>query len=1006
MMFFLYYGSISCIIQIYIIVGGRYDENDDCCTRRCTPERPCDHGEGHCESNSDCKHPWLTCGNDYCNNANYFPVAEFPVNHLAGFYLDTDNCCYKPCNPSTQCDTNVFGCESDKDCKDGLYCNKEDNHCRDVNECDVNNGRDDGLYKCGRYTSCTNHNKYFSCACKTGFKDFTDYDGCVDKNECTEGGHNCKLEREYCFNTIGSFVCICKEGYTGAAPGSCKDVDECANGFHNCSSFQVVNAETSEIDGAEKSFNVGPYTINDDNEHLFKFDLQAFDSSLFGLGDETGKIALKVKVNEVRGFFINAVGEISTPANNKLDHPENAYLGNDSVTYHCKIKIEGDGMTVKFGANGEDYPGSILFMDFPLTITKFSFKTIETFSFWRNVRKVVRLSENCINTIGSYKCFSSSLENIAIGIGGEGKSWETHVSIMKKDLFSCSHSIPEYPTIISRHASAVLENWLYSCGGYYYYYGNIYTSTCYRFDLQSAGNSGWETSPSLPFSTYGHTMVTFKTSIYLMGGYHPSKSKNTNYEFNLATNAWTRKANIPYYIHYAGCVPDEENDRIWLFGGGEYGVGTRNYVYYYTVSSNSWHHHSSLPIANEDLSCQKILNKNDENMLICMFGNRGEGAYYYNLDQNSGWHHLSRLYNSYTQRTMRMIKFDPYNLALLSGYSNWFKQSLQNIFVYDIDSQSFKYKYNYLQIQGDGAWWATAPRNKDFRALSNCAAARTYAAVGWGGHTKHGHEYPKYWSVILHKKTLGNPGVFHPCHQRAIPDLEPGRYVPGITSVGYKLMVCGGHEYSKSIESSCFYLDTNTPQESPSWIPMDNMLHPRAGFVFVSYGDIAYAMGGRNEGSKYGMRYVDRWTESKGWEVSTPLPKSLKDACGVADEGHNRIYHLAGSYTSNSKNVYYYDVIKDTWSSLPSLPRSYTNAGCAIVKKKNNGNRQLIISGSYQSSSARFNLDKYENGERISWGSMSTSQKSRGSRLVSLSLSEVLQVKFSLIYQKALIQQI
>ena len=43
--------------------------------------------------------------------------------------------------------------------------------------------------------------------------------------------------------------------------------------------------------------------------------------------------------------------------------------------------------------------------------------------------------------------------------------------------------------------------------------------------------------------------------------------------------------------------------------------------------------------------------------------------------------------------------------------------------------QDFKNKF--VPIQHIWGYWTTAP--KSMRAFTNCAAERTYAAVGWGG---------------------------------------------------------------------------------------------------------------------------------------------------------------------------------------------------------------------------------------------------------------------------------
>ncbi|XP_041378711.1 protein NEL-like, partial [Gigantopelta aegis] len=53
----------------------------------------------------------------------------------------------------------------------------------------------------------------------------------IDKNECVTGDHSCS-ESQNCINTIGSFHCVCKEGYTGS---NCSDINECSKDKGGCS---------------------------------------------------------------------------------------------------------------------------------------------------------------------------------------------------------------------------------------------------------------------------------------------------------------------------------------------------------------------------------------------------------------------------------------------------------------------------------------------------------------------------------------------------------------------------------------------------------------------------------------------------------------------------------------------------------------------------------------------------------------------------------------------------
>ena len=49
----------------------------------------------------------------------------------------------------------------------------------------------------------------------------------ADINECTAGEHNCQQE---CRNTVASYQCSCRLGFTLASNGrDCNDVDECGD---------------------------------------------------------------------------------------------------------------------------------------------------------------------------------------------------------------------------------------------------------------------------------------------------------------------------------------------------------------------------------------------------------------------------------------------------------------------------------------------------------------------------------------------------------------------------------------------------------------------------------------------------------------------------------------------------------------------------------------------------------------------------------------------------------
>lgn len=102
---------------------------------------------------------------------------------------------------------------------------------RDIDECRVMGN----LCKNGQ---CINTLGSFSCTCKPGYT--TDISGslCVDVDECIQAPKPCNF---ICKNTEGHYLCSCPRGYILQEDGkSCRDLDECSTKQHNCQ-FLCVN---------------------------------------------------------------------------------------------------------------------------------------------------------------------------------------------------------------------------------------------------------------------------------------------------------------------------------------------------------------------------------------------------------------------------------------------------------------------------------------------------------------------------------------------------------------------------------------------------------------------------------------------------------------------------------------------------------------------------------------------------------------------------------------------
>uniref|UniRef100_A0A8C5M4L9 Fibrillin 1 n=1 Tax=Leptobrachium leishanense TaxID=445787 RepID=A0A8C5M4L9_9ANUR len=102
---------------------------------------------------------------------------------------------------------------------------------RDIDECKV-------LPNLCKNGQCINTIGSFRCHCKLGYT--TDITGttCVDLDECVQSPKPCNF---ICKNTEGSYQCSCPRGYILQEDGkTCKDLDECSTKQHNCQ-FLCVN---------------------------------------------------------------------------------------------------------------------------------------------------------------------------------------------------------------------------------------------------------------------------------------------------------------------------------------------------------------------------------------------------------------------------------------------------------------------------------------------------------------------------------------------------------------------------------------------------------------------------------------------------------------------------------------------------------------------------------------------------------------------------------------------
>ena len=103
-------------------------------------------------------------------------------------------------------------------------------NCENINECQ------EGTHICHSNADCTDTVGSFTCQCKNGFSGDS-VEKCSNINECDLGTHDCD-KNAICMDNIGSFTCQCKTGFIGNGK-SCQNENECIK--NPCSSNAVCS---------------------------------------------------------------------------------------------------------------------------------------------------------------------------------------------------------------------------------------------------------------------------------------------------------------------------------------------------------------------------------------------------------------------------------------------------------------------------------------------------------------------------------------------------------------------------------------------------------------------------------------------------------------------------------------------------------------------------------------------------------------------------------------------
>jgi hypothetical protein len=327
-----------------------------------------DKGNGLCIDLNECDLGTDNCSPDAsCLNL----TGSFQCQCKSGFTGDGVTCTSMGCEPgykksgalcidANECDEGTDNCSENAVCSnltgsfscrcssgftgDGVTCVRDacqagymsdgGGRCLDIDECATNQ------FECDPNARCSNFTGGYSCRCKNGYEG----DGktcaeipcqpgfeknangtCFDINECQLNTDNCAATAN-CYNTPGSFSCVCKNGYTGSGT-SCAP-EPCPTGFERNASGSCVDTNECLSPGA---CSPGQTCVNQSG--TFRCDSAASCQPGF----------------QPSGSSCVDINECATGANN-CDANATCINAQGNFMCVCKNGFAGDGVTCDLGA--------------------------------------------------------------------------------------------------------------------------------------------------------------------------------------------------------------------------------------------------------------------------------------------------------------------------------------------------------------------------------------------------------------------------------------------------------------------------------------------------------------------------------------------------------------------------------------------------------------------------------------------------------------------------------
>lgn len=129
--------------------------------------------------------------------------------------------------------------------------------------------------------------------------------------------------------------------------------------------------------------------------------------------------------------------------------------------------------------------------------------------------------------------------------------------------------------------------------------------TVTNVDLYSPLNDTWTPRASLPAAVYGIQATAYATRIYVVGGYpdtiNPSYAITATQIYDSITNTWLNGAPIPVGPDGIGTAAQAAfNGKIYVIGGDDGDANSNSTNYEYDIATNAWTLRAPMPTAREN----------------------------------------------------------------------------------------------------------------------------------------------------------------------------------------------------------------------------------------------------------------------------------------------------------------------------------------------------------------------------------------------------------------------